>query len=44
VDGEAVVLKKHQTACVFCENAKDIVVYKGKNVCGACLRDMAEMK
>ncbi len=41
VDGEHIILKKYEPACIFCGNAKDITVYKGKNICPAC---MAELK
>lgn len=41
-DGEAIVLKKYQPACVFCDGAKDIMVFKGKNVCRNCVKDMEE--
>ncbi len=40
VDGESVILKKYEPACIFCGNAKDVVHYKGKNVCDACISDM----
>jgi len=35
-DDKAIVLKKYEPACIFCDNAKDIKVYKGKNVCAEC--------
>ena len=31
VDGESIILRKYQPACIFCDNAKDIINYKGKN-------------
>lgn len=37
VDGEHIILKKYEPACIFCGNAKDITVYKGKNICPACM-------
>ncbi|SDJ81812.1 AbrB/MazE/SpoVT family DNA-binding domain-containing protein [Natronincola ferrireducens] len=37
VDGESVLLKKYEPACVFCGNATDITVHKGKNVCKGCI-------
>ena len=40
VDGEHVILKKYQPACIFCGNARDVINYKGKNICGTCLTDM----
>ena len=33
VEGSSVILKKYQPSCVFCENASDIISYKGKNIC-----------
>ena len=40
VDGEAIVLKKYAPSCVFCNDTKGIVAYKGKNVCAACMREL----
>ena len=37
VDGESIILKKYQPACIFCENTKDIVSFMGKNVCPECI-------
>lgn len=42
VDGESIILRKYQPACIFCDNAKDIVNYKGKNICPDCIRAMSE--
>ena len=42
VDGESIILRKYQPACVFCDNAKDIINYKGKNICPDCIRAMNE--
>lgn len=40
VDGPAIVLRKYQPACIFCDDAKDVISYKGKNVCVNCIRAM----
>ena len=37
VDGEKIILKKYAPACMFCDNANDIVTYMGKNICKECL-------
>ncbi len=37
VDGNFVLLKKYEPACIFCGNAKDITSFKGKNICPECL-------
>jgi transcriptional pleiotropic regulator of transition state genes len=39
VDGEHIILKKYEPACIFCGNAKDIVQHKGKNICPTCLEE-----
>lgn len=41
VDGSQIILKKYEPACIFCGNAKDIVTYKGKNVCRKCLSELS---
>ena len=38
VDGASIILKKYQPACIFCDDAKDVVSYKGKNICAKCLK------
>lgn len=40
VDGPNIVLKKYRTSCVFCDSTKDVVTFKGKNVCPRCLREL----
>ena len=42
VDGESIILRKYQPACIFCDNAKDIINYKGTNICPDCIRAMNE--
>lgn len=42
VDGESISLRKYQPGCIFCDNAKDIINYKGKNICPDCIRAMNE--
>lgn len=40
VEDNTIVLRKYLPACVFCGNARDIVSYKGKNVCTNCAREL----
>jgi len=40
VDGQNIILKKYEPACIFCDNAKDVAVYKGKNICAECLTEL----
>lgn len=41
VDAEKIILKKYEPACVFCGNAEEVNVFKGKNVCNDCATSMA---
>ena len=36
-DGERIVLQKYQPACIFCNDADDVVFFSGKRICRACL-------
>jgi len=40
VDGPTIVLRKYQPACIFCEDAKDVVTFRGKNVCASCIKTL----
>ena len=40
VDGESIILRKSQPACIFCDNAPDIINYQGKTICPDCIRAM----
>lgn len=40
VDGNTIVLRKYQPACIFCDDARNVVSFKGKNVCANCIRAM----
>lgn len=39
-EGESIVLRKYQPACIFCDNAKNIITFKGKNICPDCLKKL----
>ncbi|KHD35181.1 AbrB family transcriptional regulator [Clostridium acetobutylicum] len=43
VDGEQIILKKYQPACIFCGDASDVVNYKGKKICKHCLAELREV-
>lgn len=40
VDGEQVILKKYEPACIFCGEASNIKNYKDKNICSGCLDNL----
>ena len=43
VGGTSIVLRKYQPDCVFCGSSRNVVSYKGKNVCEKCLGDMKNL-
>ena len=40
VDGENIVLKKYEPACMFCGEAKGVVSFKGRLICPACIAQL----
>lgn len=44
VDGEQIILKKYEPACIFCGNAKDVIHYRGKNICTECMDELKSGK
>lgn len=43
VDGSSVVLKKYRPTCIFCDSARDVAIFKGKNICPRCLGELQEV-
>ncbi len=43
VDGSSVILRKYEPSCVFCGDAGDVTIYRGKNICVNCLRELGQM-
>lgn len=40
VDGSQIILKKYEPACIFCGNAKNVIHFKGRNLCEDCLHEL----
>jgi len=40
VDGDKIILRKYEPACIFCGNASNVVHFQGKNVCRECIQAM----
>lgn len=39
-EGDQVILKKYEPTCIFCGEGKDVINYKGKNICTSCLLEI----
>jgi len=42
VDGDKIILRKYEPACIFCGSADDIIEYEGRTICGSCKEKIAE--
>ena len=42
VEGNTIVLEKYSPSCIFCGSKEGLVDYAGKNVCGACCKELAK--
>lgn len=43
VDGDNIILRKYQSACIFCGKSKDVVEFNGKNVCPECVAKLNQL-
>ncbi|AUM99619.1 AbrB/MazE/SpoVT family DNA-binding domain-containing protein [Clostridium botulinum] len=41
-EGEQIILKKYEPCCIFCGEAKEVINYKGKNICKSCLKELGK--
>ena len=39
-EGDEIILKKYQPGCIFCNDARNVKLFKGKMVCEKCLAEM----
>lgn len=44
LDDDKVVLKKYEPSCIFCASPRNLVSYRGRNVCMECIRNMNDAK
>ena len=40
-EGNSVILRKHESSCVFCGNNRKVTIYKDKCICDNCRRELA---
>ena len=40
VDGNKIILTKYQPACSFCDSEGEIVSFRGKKICRACIEEI----
>ncbi len=42
LDGDSIVLRRYESSCVFCGETRNLVAFRGKQLCGACVRQLRE--
>ncbi len=40
VEGNTIVLRKYEPDCTFCGSSKNVIEFKGKNVCEKCRKEL----
>jgi transcriptional pleiotropic regulator of transition state genes len=43
VDGESIILRKYEPACIFCGDAVEVTNIRGKNICRKCLDELKDL-
>ncbi|MCF8001627.1 MAG: AbrB/MazE/SpoVT family DNA-binding domain-containing protein [Halanaerobiales bacterium] len=41
VDGDNIILRKYEPACIFCGSADDVIEFEGRTICGNCKEKIA---
>lgn len=41
VEGNSIVLRKYEPDCTFCGSSKNVIEFKGKNVCEKCCKELS---
>lgn len=42
LEDDRIVLRKYQPTCIFCGAETDLTEYRGKRICGKCLKEINE--
>ena len=42
VEGDKIILQKYEDTCSLCGNSTNLVTFKGKKICSACISEIKE--
>lgn len=42
MDNDRIILQKFEPACIFCASSRNLVNYRGKNICQDCIANMTK--
>lgn len=40
MENERIILQRYEPSCIFCGSSRDLISYRGRNVCQDCIREM----
>ena len=43
-EDDKIILKKYEPSCTFCGDARDVFMFKGRNICPTCVKELASYK
>ena len=44
LDEDRIILKKYESACIFCSGTYSLVNYQGRNICTDCIQNLNEIE
>jgi transcriptional pleiotropic regulator of transition state genes len=42
VEGDKIILQKYEDTCSFCGSGANLISFKGKKICSACISEITE--
>ena len=42
MEGDRIILQKFEPSCIYCSSSRELVSYRGKNICQECIRSMGK--
>lgn len=42
VDGDKIILRKYEPACIFCGNMDETFEFEGRTICGSCQKKISD--
>ena len=42
MEGDSIVLRKYEASCLFCGGSHSLTVFRGKQICADCLKQLKE--
>ena len=43
-EDDRIILKKYEPSCIFCGETKNVYVFKNKQICTKCLKELSALK